>query len=141
MAEAYMNSYLYDQHITGVEVLSSGTIAADRYEYTRAVAAHTRQFLGSKGLEAYIKSDSDQLTPDLVMSGDITICMNQKVRESCRQIVQLPDETTFTWDITDSDEGDLPPPVPGDAVWLKHTEHIYGQITGLVHDLVRREIG
>jgi protein-tyrosine-phosphatase len=140
MAEAYTKFYLEHQGIDGVEVLSSGTIARERHEYTRPVAASTLKFLGSKGLAAYAKSGSDQLTPELIQPSDITICMNSKVCEGLHQIAQLPEGTTYTWDVTDSDEGEQPAPVPGDERWIKHTEHIYRQITELVHELVHQQI-
>ncbi|HSX29750.1 MAG TPA: hypothetical protein VLE73_04300 [Candidatus Saccharimonadales bacterium] len=140
IAEAYTKFYLESQGIEGIAVVSSGTIASEEYEHTRPVAASTCRFLGGKGLAAYAKTDSDQLTPELIRHGDITVCMNAKVREGYDQIAQLPNQTTYTWDITDSDECGQPAPVPGGEKWLEHTERIYKQITDLVHELVHRQI-
>lgn len=137
MAEAYLKQYLESKHIDGIEVVSSGTIANERYAFTRPVAASTLKFLAAKGLKEYAKTDSDQLTPQRIRPDDITVCMNPTVRESGEQIVRFP-AATYTWNITDADEGEPPAPLAGDERWLAHTERIYTQITEQVHVLMQR---
>jgi protein-tyrosine-phosphatase len=139
MAEAVLRAHLDSEGITNVGVLSSGTMARERYDFTRRIAAHTLAFLGGKGLTGYAKTNSEQLTQELIRPDDITICMNSRVRQGCDEIVQLPENTT-TWDITDSDEGEHPAPVPGDRRWLEHTEQLYTEITQLAHQLTHEQL-
>lgn len=136
LAEAYLNSLAVD----GIQAYSSGTIAAERSEYTRPIAVNTRKFLENKGLAKYVKPHWDQLTQERIRQADRTVCLNPLVRTECEQAYELPPDT-ITWNVTDWDEGDSPPQTQ--AEWMAYTEKIFDDIKRSVDQLVRwlRPIG
>jgi len=133
IAEAYLKSL----HLEGVSVYSSGTVANTFRTKNKPLIQHVAVLLEEDhGIGRYVKKRADQLTQERVDSADVTICMNQIVKDECDRIVKMP-TNTVVWDITDSGEGDRTMK-PGEHQY-KYTEEIYQDISRDI-DRLRKEL-
>lgn len=133
MAEAYLSSL----QLKGVSVYSSGTVADKFRVENEPILQHMAVLLeDSHGIGRYVKKRAEQLTPERVSGADITICMNQIVKDECDHIATMPPDT-IVWGITDSSEGDRVIQ-PGEDPY-KYTEEIYQEIVAKVDELVKHE--
>jgi len=100
IAEAYLNSLKFEN----LKAMSSGTAAAVDRAGNRGAYTETLGLLAKNGIQGFAKTSyGDQLTPSRLTEADIVICMNQRVYDECRQLVDLPASTRI-WSVTDIGE-------------------------------------
>ena len=99
MAEAYLVSL----KLPNVEVVSSGTVADTYRSENDPISRHAKVVLSKLGLLEFAKTRCDQLTQSRILPGDITICMNQRIFNECKDVVVLPNDA-IVWGIDDVDE-------------------------------------
>lgn len=100
IAEAYLNSLKFEN----LKATSSGTAAAVDRAGNRGAYTETLGLLAKNGIQGFAKTSyGDQLTPSRLTEADIVICMNQRVYDECRQLVDLPASTRI-WSVTDIGE-------------------------------------
>lgn len=100
MAQAYLNSLC----INGLTVLSSGTVADANRRTNIKPLRDTLQMLDDFGIREYAKTQPEQLDQSRVDIADITILMNEAVKNECEKIVTLP-KNTIIWNVDDTGEG------------------------------------
>jgi protein-tyrosine-phosphatase len=134
MAEAYLKSL----KLPGVHVMSSGTVADRDRDFNAENLAAAREVLISHGLGEYAKEFPEQLTPDRLLEGDITICMNGRVREECETgICKLP-ANALVWDVMDL--GEQPESLLRGVDQMAFREQTFARITRLVDELVETKL-
>ena len=127
IAETYLNSL----QLKNVHVISSGTNVDWSNETEKGYFANTVSLLTRHNIKSYAKSQPDQLTQDRASGNDITVCMNLRVVDEARALVDLP-SNAINWDITDIGEGHR-------TNWAsreQYEEEIYNEITAKVDELV-----
>jgi len=129
MAEAYFRS-------KGYEAISSGTAAALHAEHNLLLEPRIQHLLERKGLGEYVRPHWIQLTQDRIDESDITVYMNQVVRDEAATLVKLPRDERV-WDIIDLDEVD---PVPTTDQQLdQFLEEMYQKIVARVDRFVTED--
>ena len=130
MAQAYLNSLGID----GLIVLSSGTVANENRTANIGPLRDTLLLLERHGIRQYAKTEPEQLDQSRVDKADVTILMNEVVRNECEKIATLPDNT-IAWDVDDTGEGSRTLQA-GDPD-TKYDEDIYAEIKANVDRLVQ----
>ena len=130
IAETYTKSL----KLTGVTVLSSGTIADAARSTNHVYLQNTHQLLKRHGISQYAKAQSQQFTTERAGMGDLTILMNLVVHTEAEQITNLP-QNAVVWNITDIGEGDRVANTEDDR--LRFEEIIYKEITAKVDAMLR----
>jgi protein-tyrosine-phosphatase len=125
-------TYLTSLRLTDVDAKSSGTHVDLTDETEHVYYLNTVKLLKRHGIDANVKPGPEQLTQERIDQHDITICMNQRVRDEARAIVALPKIVT-DWDITDIGEGDR---IATNGNLYQLEEVIYQEITTKVDALV-----
>jgi hypothetical protein len=130
MAEAYFNSL----KLPSFKAISSGTVAQRHSKANKPNFITTQLLLEGHGLKEYTKSHWDQLTPERLKEGDLTIFLNENVKDECQKLFGLPDNY-IVWDIKDFNET---LPTPSSSLDFNHfAESTYSQIKSRVDDLAR----
>jgi protein-tyrosine-phosphatase len=130
MAEAYFNSL----KIPSFKAISSGTVAQLHSKANKPNFITTQLLLEGHGLKEYTKSHWDQLTSERLKEGDLTIFLNENVKDECQKLFGLPDNY-IVWDIPDFNET-IPTPSSSSA-FNEFTESTYSQIASMVDDLTK----
>lgn len=100
IAEAYLNSL----QIKDSTVLSSGTTAALDKAKNLPNYGMTLELLEQHGIREFAKADyGEQLTQSRLEKADITVCMNQRVYDECRECVTFPASPQI-WGVADIGE-------------------------------------
>jgi len=108
IAEAYLRSL----RLKGVDVLSSGTVAAKEKSRNEENHYRVRAMLKRHGIERFAKpAYGEQATQSLIDKSTIIVCVNRRVYEECSKLVKLPDDVVV-WNVADIDEAE---PVPATA--------------------------
>jgi protein-tyrosine-phosphatase len=127
VAETYLRSLELD----GVTVISSGTNVNWNDKKEQEYFSNTLRLLDGHNIKLYAKERPQQLTQSRIDTNDLTICMNQRVVDEARTIVELPNNTT-NWNIIDIGEGHRI--IESDKELYE--EEIYKEITLKVDELV-----
>lgn len=130
MAEAYLNS----KQLPGVKVLSSGTSADKCRAINGPNFHHTLHLLKTHGIADFAKDHyGDQLTASRLKGNDVVIFMNQIVRDEYSRPTDILPAKTFTWDITDFGEADVP---KTKADMNSYSEQLFAEIIRKVDELI-----
>jgi len=124
-------TYLKSLGLKDVHVISSGTNVNWEDEKEREYFSNTLRLLNSHGIEAHVKDLPEQLTQSRIDNNDITICMNQRVIDEAKGLVELP-SGVIDWDIIDIGEGHRTVETDKES----YLEEIYIEITQKVDELV-----
>jgi len=131
MAEAYFNSL----KIPSVKSISSGTVAQQHSKANKPNFITTQLLLEEHGLKEYTKSHWDQLTLERLEEGDLTIFLNENVKDECQKLFGLPGNY-IVWDIRDFDE--TTPTPSSRSSFDKFAKSTYSQISSRVNDLAKK---
>lgn len=134
IAETYLKSLVLPR----VTALSSGTMA-DAYRISNAKQGYTqgaRRLLAEHGLAAYTKKAAEQLNQERLADDQLVICVNTIACDEAKTIVRLP-PSTIVWDVMDIGEGTRI--ANSEAERAVYEEEIYGEIVGLVDELVHTQ--
>jgi len=131
MAEAYLRSL----QLPEVETLSSGTVI-DEFK-GMPVSPHGIAVLEHHGIANYAKRVREQLTPERLARGDLTIFLNERVVDEARTIAPLP-KRMAVWEVADMGEGSRQVKKASDAEHFSVAMfgEIKAQIDALVPQLV-----
>lgn len=97
-------TYLKSLRLKNINVISSGTNVDWDNETEKEYFSNTLNLLDRNGIKSLAKDRPDQLTQSRIDGHDITVCMNQRVIDEARAIVDLP-ENIVDWNIIDIGEG------------------------------------
>lgn len=130
MAEAYLRSL----QLPEVETLSSGTVI-DEFK-GMPVSPHAIAVLEQHGIADYAKRVREQLTPERLAHGDLTIFLNERVASEAHMIAPLP-ERSAVWKVADMGEGSRQVKKASDAEHFSAAmfDEIKAQIDALVPQL------
>ncbi len=128
-------TYLRSLHIPDVTATSSGTNVDLSSQEERMFFANTIALFKRHNIEQYAKNTSHQLTQERADGQDITVCMNQRVVDEARTIVQLP-ANTLNWNIVDIGEGNR---IVSEDI-RTYEEEIFQEIAAHVDELAERAL-
>lgn len=129
IAEAYLNSL----QLSKIKAISSGTVAKAHSESNKENFRITKTVLNEHGIEKFNKPHWNQLTKERLKQGDLTIFLNENVKDECEQLFGLPNKYII-WDIPDFDEVT---PIPVTNIEIhRYTESTYDQVKKRVDDLI-----
>lgn len=97
-------TYLRSLQLPNIVVTSSGTNVNLSSAEERQFFANTIALFRVHNIEEHAKDTSHQLTQTRANGQDLTICMNQRVIDEAKKLVDLP-ENTRNWGIVDIGEG------------------------------------
>jgi protein-tyrosine-phosphatase len=126
-------TYLRSLELPNITVSSSGTNVDVNDPTEREYFANTIALFKRHNLERYAKNTSHQLTQERTDSQDTTVCMNQRVVDEAKSLVDLP-KNTINWDIVDIGEGHRT--VPADI--RLYEEEIFKEIVARVDEFVKQ---
>lgn len=126
-------TYLRSLQLPTITVTSSGTNVDLNSDEERGFFDNTIALFKAHGIESYAKDTSHQLTQERADKQDLTICMNQRVIDEAKILVNFS-KNTLNWNIVDIGEGH--------RTAIKNTrqyeEEIYEEIVDKVNELVAK---
>ena len=133
MRSVIAETYLRSLKLESVNAISSGTNVNWEDLTEKEYFSNSMRLLDRHGIKAYAKTIPEQLTPQRINGSDVVICMNQRVVDEARILVDLP-QGAINWDITDI--GEAHRTIPDNRE--QYEEEIYNEITNKVDNLVKQ---
>lgn len=131
IAEAYTCSL----ELSGVEVISSGTLGSLTKQQNANIHRYVRETLGRHHISEYAKADyAENLSDELIQKSDVLVCMNRRVYDEAHERGFTLPNRTIVWSILDVNEGDRM--VGTEADVPRYVEMAYAEIVQNVDALV-----
>lgn len=131
MAETYLNSL----KLNNVVAVSSGTVADKYRSENDPISRLAKVVLSKHGLLELAKKQCDQLTQSRIEPNDTIICMNERIFNESKELVDLSNDV-IVWHVDDVDE--YFPVRPQDQEIDQYGEQVFQSIKNKVDTMIKQ---